>query len=104
VAHVLWTEPRHRLRAWTRGAMATLAGCALLASASVLAARWHQREPELTLNGLAAMERRWPGDAAAVRYLWHHARPDDVVLDGSDDRRPWQLVSAGVRYVVVGAV
>ncbi len=157
VAHVLWTEPRHRLRAWTRGAMATLAGCALLASASVLAARWHQREPELTLNGLAAMERRWPGDAAAVRYLWHHARPDDVVLeaagrsysytsrisfmtgrptllgwieheglwrrgaaweatlaarmaevealyDGPADRLASQLASAGVRYVVVGAV
>lgn len=83
VVHVLWTEPRPGMRRWTHVALAVLAGGAVVASAVVLAARWREREPATSLNGLAALERRWPGDAAAIRYLWQHAQPEDVVLEAA---------------------
>lgn len=83
MTHLLWREPRRRVRVTLRAALIVLVASAVTASAGVLAARWRDREPTRSLNGLAAMQRHWPGDAAAVRYLWQQAAPDDVVLEAS---------------------
>jgi len=81
IAAGIWTTARPRLRAALRTALIVGAMAATVGPATVVAARFRERLPAMSLDGLEAMAWRHPGDAAVVRHLWRHASEADVVLE-----------------------